>query len=85
MKKADLKAAKAITAAAAKNADAADTIVNCMTELKPTLQSLANRNHREILQTTSAVKQLVMLVFFGRKLSGFQLLVLQKSCFKFNQ
>ena len=59
VKKMDLRAARAITSAAQRITDAAETIVNCMTELKPSLQALANRNHREIVQSTGAVKQLV--------------------------
>ena len=58
-KKADIRAAEAITSAAGKISDAADKIVNCLNDLKPALQALANRNHREIMQTSSAVKQLV--------------------------
>ena len=55
----ELKAANSIVAASERIMDAAEIIVNCMNELKPTLSSLANRNHREIVHSAYAVKQLV--------------------------
>ena len=55
----ELKAANSIVAASERIMDAAEIIVNCMNELKPTLSSLANRNHREIVNSAYAVKQLV--------------------------
>ena len=45
--------------AAEKIFEAATLIVNCMTELRPELKALSNRNHREIQMSTNAFKQLV--------------------------
>ena len=61
IKRADLEASYAIKAAADKIMDAANLIVNCMTELKPELKSLANRNYREIQMSANAVKLLVRM------------------------
>ena len=55
----DREAADAIKMAADKIMEAATLIVNCMTELRPELKSLSNRNYREIQMSTNAVKQLV--------------------------
>ena len=55
----DREAADAIKMAADKIMEAAALIVNCMTELRPELKSLSNRNYREIQMSTNAVKQLV--------------------------
>ena len=71
VKKADLRASRAITAAAEKINDAAESIVNCVTELKPALQALANRSHREIVQSAGAVKQLVRNFFLEHILFHF--------------
>ena len=54
----DREAADAIKMAADKIMEAATPIVNCMTELRPELKSLSNRNYREIQMSTNAVKQL---------------------------
>ena len=55
----DREAADEIKMAADKIMEAATLIVNCMTELRPELKSLSNRNYREIQMSTNAVKQLV--------------------------
>ena len=55
----DCELADAIKMAADKIMEAATLIVNCMTELRPELKSLSNRNYREIQMSTNAVKQLV--------------------------
>ena len=56
---ADREAAEAIKIAADKIMEAATLIVNCMTELRPELKTLSNRNYREIQMSTNAVKQLI--------------------------
>ena len=55
----ELRLADAIKMAADKIMEAATLIANCMTELRPELKSLYNRNYREIQMSTNAVKQLV--------------------------
>ena len=57
----DGEASEAMKLAADKIMDAATLIVNCMTELKPELKALSNRNYREIQMSTNAVKQLVSI------------------------
>ena len=59
VKRADLQASYAIKAAADKIMEAANLNINCMTELRPEIKSLANRNYREIQMSANAVKQLV--------------------------
>ena len=59
VKRADLQASYAIKAAADKIMEVANLIINCMTELRPEIKSLANRNYREIQMSANAVKQLV--------------------------
>ena len=44
--------------------EAAQLIINCMTELKPELKALSNRNYREIQISTNAVKHLVRFFTF---------------------
>ena len=69
-KNTEIEASRAITKAADKMMDAADKIVNCVTELrsdlrtefKPAVTALGNRNYREVQMTTNAVKQLVIIV-----------------------
>ena len=58
-RKHDIRAAKAITVASDRIYEAAEIIVNTMADLKTSIVSLANRNYREIQQSTGAVKQLV--------------------------
>ena len=45
--------------AAEKIFEAATLVVNCVTELRPELKALSNRNYREIKMSTNAFKQLV--------------------------
>ena len=59
----DREATDAIKAEADKMMEAADKIINCMSELKPELKSLSDRNYREIQISTNAVKQLVSINF----------------------
>ena len=59
----DREATDAIKAAADKMIEAADKIINCMSELKPELKSLSKRNYREIQISTNSVKQLVSINF----------------------
>ena len=58
-KQADQEAATAIKEAADKIMSAAEMMVNCLQELKPEIESLSNRNYREIKMSSNAVKQLV--------------------------
>ena len=61
VKRADLEAARAIKGAADKIMEAANLIINCMTEFKPEIKSLANRNYREIQMSSNAIRQLVSI------------------------
>ena len=58
-RKVDREASDAMKMAADKIMEAATLIVNCMTELRPELKALSNRNYKEIQMSTNAVKQLV--------------------------
>ena len=60
----DREASDAMKTAADKIMEAATLIVNCMTELRPELKALSNRNYKEIQMSTNAVKQLVNIKFF---------------------
>ena len=62
VKRADLEAAHAIKAAADKIMEAGNLIINCMTELRPEIKSLANRNYREIQMSLNAIRQLVSIL-----------------------
>ena len=62
-RKAEAQAARAITSAAGRIADAAEVMINCMNDFRGNIASLANRNYREIQQSTGALKQLVSLLF----------------------
>ena len=62
VKRADLEAAQAIKAAADKIMEAGNLIINCMTELRPEIKSLANRNYREIQMSSNAIRQLVSVL-----------------------
>ena len=62
VKRADLEAAHAIKAAADKIMEAGNLIINCMTELRPEIKSLANGNYREIQMSSNAIRQLVSVL-----------------------
>ena len=62
VKRADLEAAHAIKAAADKIMEAGNLIINCMTELRPEIKSLANRNYREIQMSSNAIRQHVSIL-----------------------
>ena len=62
VKRADLEAAHAIKAAADRIMEAGNLIINCMTELRPEITSLANRNYREIQMSSNAIRQLVSVL-----------------------
>ena len=59
VKRGDLQTSYAINAEADKIMEAANLIINCMTELRPEIKSLANRNYQAIKMSANAVKQLV--------------------------
>ena len=72
VKRADLEAAEAIKLAADKIMEAAVLISNCVRELQPEIESLANRNYREIQMSSNAMRQLVSsLVFLFSNLTVF--------------
>ena len=58
-RKIDREAIDAMKSAADKIMEAAVMITNCMTELRPELKALSNRNYRAIQMSTNAVKLLV--------------------------
>ena len=55
--------------------EAANLIINYMTELRPEIKSLANRNCREIQMSANAVKQLVSNVLDVEQNQNFSFLV----------
>ena len=66
-RKVDKEASESMKIAVEKIFEAATLIVNCMTELRPKLKALSNRNYREIQMSTNAVKQLVSILIAPKR------------------